>query len=181
MAPKTRGIHEEEEDSLSASGVGSSGASRSGQNHPPGSSGQGTSSQHGSLAKTGVTSTSVKVPVTLDKKGVNFPFWDLAFPAACELKGCQEAIANPMPNTVENSAALLLLISSVPSVWGHQLSTFSTAFQAYQWVKNKFTGGMNPEMNVMWLELMNACMTDNETIEEYFYRMLALKSALEKN
>lgn len=135
-----------------------------------------------SMTKTGgVVVTNVKCPVTLDREGVEFPYWDMAFVAACGLKRCKEALSTPMPDTEENAAALLMLIESVPKVWGSKLASMKIASAAYQWVRQKFTGGADQEVTSRWLELLHKGMTETETLEEYYNRMVALYEALKGN
>jgi len=129
----------------------------------------------------GVVITNVKCPVTLDREGVEFPYWDMAFVAACGLKRCKEALSTPMPDTEENAAALLMLIESVPKVWGSKLASMKIASAAYQWVQQKFTGGADQEVTSRWLELLHKGMTETETLEEYYNRMVALYEALKGN
>ena len=134
------------------------------------------------MTKTGgVVTTNVRCPVTLDREGVEFPYWDLAFVAACGLKRCQAALSMPMPDTEENAAALLMLIESVPRAWGAKLASMKVAAAAYEWVRNRFTGGANLEVTARWLELLQKGMSDTETLEDYFNRMVALYEALRGN
>ena len=134
------------------------------------------------MTKTGgVVTTNVKCPVTLDREGVEFPLWDLAYVAACGLKRCKAAIEAPMPDTEENAAALLMLIESVPKAWGAKLAAMQVAANAYQWVRERFTGGADEEVTARWLELLHTSMGETETLEDYYNRKVALFHALKRN
>eukprot|EP00884_Botryococcus_braunii_P007689 jgi/Botrbrau1/16921/Bobra.85_3s0003.1 len=134
------------------------------------------------MTKTGgVVTTNVKCPVTLEREGVEFPLWDLAYVAACGLKRCKAAIEAPMPDTEENAAALLMLIESVPKAWGAKLAAMQVAANAYQWVRERFTGGADQEVTARWLELLHTSMGETETLEDYYNRKVALFHALKRN
>jgi hypothetical protein len=134
------------------------------------------------MTKTGgVVTTNVKCPLTLDREGVEFPLWDLAYVAACGLKRCKAAIEAPMPDTEENAAALLMLIESVPKAWGAKLAAMQVAANAYQWVRERFTGGADQEVTARWLELLHTSMGETETLEDYYNRKVALFHALKRN
>ena len=113
MSPKAQKMGDKLEEETQSSERGST-SKESETDEQPRGSGTVTKNVEVVMTKTGVITTAVKVPVTLDKHGLNYPVWAMAFPSACELKGCQEAIERMMPDTIENSAALLMLIGSVP-------------------------------------------------------------------
>jgi hypothetical protein len=115
------------------------------------------------MTKTGgVVTTNVKCPMTLDREGVEFPLWDLAYVAACGLKRCKAAIEAPMPETEENAAALLMLIESVPKAWGAKLAAMKVAANAYKWVRARSTEGADEEVTARWLELLHTSMGETE-------------------
>jgi hypothetical protein len=130
----------------------------------------------------GVVTTHVKCPVTLDREGVEFPYWEHGICGSLwTQKRCKETLSTPMPETEENAAALLMLIESVPKVWGSKLASMKIASAAYQWVRQKFTEGADLEVTSRWLELLHQRMTETETLEEYYNRMVALCEALKGN
>jgi hypothetical protein len=96
--------------------VGDASNSSSQPGAPAGSGGSGSQS------RSILVPNNIQVGVDLKENGDNWPVWSLAFRAACELKGCVEAIDEPGPGSLENSAALLLLISCVPASWGNNLA-----------------------------------------------------------
>jgi hypothetical protein len=127
------------------------------------------------MTKTGgVVTTNVKRPLTLDREGVEFPLWDLAYVAACGLKRCKAAIEAPMPETEENAAALLMLIESVPKAWGAKLAAMKVAANAYKWVRARFTEGADEEVTARWLELLHSSVGETETLEDYYNMEVAL-------
>ena len=129
---------------------------------PTGSGGSGSQSRFSLVPH------NIQVGVDLKENGDNWPVWSLAFRAACELKGCVEAIDEPRPGSLENSAALLLLISCVPASWGNNLAELEHAHAAYKWVFNRYNGGINPEITAKWLDALHEKMRDDETLDQYY-------------
>jgi hypothetical protein len=128
-----------------------------------------------------VVATQVKVHIKLQTKGKNYKVWDHAFKAANEQKGSLPAVLTAMPDTLHNSAALLLLYESVSEDLHGELSGMTTAFDAYNFVHRKFNGGTNIDANNDWLKEMAAGMLPEETITQYVNRMLTLKACLKAN
>jgi hypothetical protein len=92
-----------------------------------------------------------------------------------------EAIDEPRPGSLENSAALLLLISCVPASWGNNLAELEHAHAAYKWVFNRYNGGNNPEITAKWLDALHEKKRDDETLDQYYDKKMVYRAALRRN
>lgn len=90
----------------------------------------------------------------MKEDGSNLKVWIIAFDAAGAAKGCAPAFHRPLPGTLEISAALMLLLCSVTAVWGSAMARCPTAFDGYNWVVTRFTGGTNQEASAIWKKEM---------------------------
>jgi hypothetical protein len=94
---------------------------------------------------------SAKMTVCLEVDGLNLPEWREALLDVSIMKDAHEALFQELPNTRANSTVKQLIFSSVPRSFLPILLTFSSAYKMLQWVNEKFQGGGNREVNVLWL------------------------------
>jgi hypothetical protein len=117
--------------------------------------------------KTKPSTSSVKVSQVLDNDGLNLNPWLYDLVNCGITKECIEAFQHPMPYTKANSAALHLLLSSIPKEFGYHVARM-TAFEALLWITGKFQGGKDRAINSEWFRrLAEKGMTREDTLEQY--------------
>ena len=130
---------------------------------------------------TNPSTSSVRMSQNLDPDGVNVNPWVYDFVNCCITKQCVEAIKKPLPRTKANSAALGLLLSSIPKALTYQVARMN-AYDALMWITSKYQGGTNKAINNEWFRrLSEECMTREETLEEYVMRKHTLYQSLLDN
>jgi hypothetical protein len=75
-----------------------------------------------------------------------------------------------MPSTKANSAALHLILSSIPKEMTYSVARM-TAYDALNWICSKYLGGTDRSINHEWFRrLSEEGMTRDETLEQYVFR-----------
>jgi hypothetical protein len=86
-------------------------------------------------------------------------------------KQCIEALQKSMPSTKANSAALHLILSSIPKELTYPVARM-TAYDALNWICSKYLGGIRQVHQSM--SGLGGCprraMTREETLEQYVFR-----------
>lgn len=129
----------------------------------------------------GINPSNVKVHHDLDPTGTNFCTYKKALWSAADSKRCVSALESPMPGTPQDRAALVLISTSVPKKWHVDISMTESAYEAFLMLERKFVGGHNLRINSVWLAEMRAGMNEEETIEDYYKRMMTLRHCLIHN
>ncbi len=96
-------------------------------------------------------------------------------------EGCHMAYYKAYPDSAVDSAASQLLMGSVPEHWQDIIATKETANLAFDYVLEKFTGGVNQEANLAWHKELTEGMLPNETLEQYATRFQQLLRCLQGN
>jgi hypothetical protein len=99
--------------------------------------------------KTNPTSAAVRVSQTLDPDGLNLNPWMYDLVNCGIAKQCIEAFKSPLPATKANSAALHLILSSIPKELTYQVARM-TAYDALIWISSKYQGGTDKSINNEW-------------------------------
>jgi hypothetical protein len=121
------------------------------------------------------------MPVKAKEDGTNLPMWKKALFAACVSKGCLIALETPMPGEPEDFAAMFLILSSVPEEWHYSLTAIDTAYEAFVWIMDQYTGGHNLQATKRWRAELAKGMQPGETLTTYVRRMINLKNCLRAN
>jgi hypothetical protein len=121
------------------------------------------------------------MPVKAKEDGTNLPMWKKALFAACVSKGCLIALETPMPGEPEDFAAMFLILSSVPEEWHYSLTAIDTAYDAFVWIMDQYTGGHNLQATKRWRAELAKGMQPGETLTTYVRRMINLKNCLRAN
>jgi hypothetical protein len=101
-------------------------------------------------------SSNSKVNVTLDKEGLAFNLWINEVINAAVARNVEECLFSALPRTRGNHVAMSLVTSNTPLDWANRVSGFSTAMEAFEWVKAQFIGGTNREINDHWLDQLDS-------------------------
>lgn len=75
----------------------------------------------------GVQPHQVKMPVTAMEDGTNISFWKKALFAASYSKGCLSARESSILGEPEDHAAMMLILSSMPTDWHYNLAIMESA------------------------------------------------------
>jgi hypothetical protein len=68
------------------------------------------------------------------------------------------ALFKQRPDTAVDAAAMQMLVVSLPDHVKNAVSRFATAYDAFHYILDKFTGGKNPEANLVWRKELEASM-----------------------
>ena len=129
----------------------------------------------------GVNPAQYRNSTQLEESGVNLPMWKRTLVSTCNDKRCRSALDRPMPGTGEDEAALGIIVSSIPSIWGPHIQHLPTAFLILQWIEAKFVGGFSGEANREWLKMMGRGMLPTEDLAHYVHRLEELRDMLQGN
>lgn len=130
---------------------------------------------------TNPTAAAVRVSQTLDPDGLNLNPWMYDLVNCGIAKQCIEAFQKPIPSTKANSAALHLILSSIPKELTYQVARM-TAYDALIWISSKYQGGTDKSINNEWFRrLSEEGMTREETLEQYVFRKHTLYENLIDN
>lgn len=112
----------------------------------------------------------------------NFLTWKVKMELASINSKCYIAFAKPLPMHYENTAAMMLLLNSVPEIWHATLIKEGSAHDAMHWVLEQFDGGMN-EYHVDELEdsFQSLRMGPKETHDAFVMRAVNISMNLASN
>jgi len=112
----------------------------------------------------------------------NFEVWRNKMRMAAVNMRCFRAFESDMRGTLEDNAALFLLMNSVPAEWQLRITQMPSAFEGIIWVCERFHGGKNTYL-VDELERKFAALkySPKETYEQYVMRANNLASNLTSN
>jgi hypothetical protein len=131
--------------------------------------------------KSRVNPTNVMNPVKLLASGRNYSTWEMGLRASATSKRCLDALNQEMPNSEEDGAAKMLILTSIPPDWDIEVDLAGSAHAALQRIRSMFVGGVNLRSNQEWIREMQEGMLPNETIPAYYRRMISLMKCLENN
>jgi hypothetical protein len=130
---------------------------------------------------TNPTAAAIKVSQPLEPDGLNLNPWIHDLVNCAIAKQCIDALKKPLPATKANSAALHLILSSIPKELTY-LAARMTAYDALKCLSSRYQGGSDKSINNEWFRrLSEEGMTREETLEQYVLRKHSLYENLVDN
>ena len=128
-----------------------------------------------------LSTATVKPAVELKPDESNIPTWQKHILGCCLNKRCHMALFKQYPETAVDAAAMEIIMVSLPDHFKNAVSRFATAHDAFHYFLDKFTGGKNPEANLVWQKELEAGMKHDETLEQYVMRVESLYDCMRGN
>ena len=134
------------------------------------------------LDPTNPVNSNVQVSVALDREGLDVPLWIGSVTQTCVCKNVSECLFQHLPGTKGDAVAMSVVLQKIPTDWAHEASEKGSAMLAFQWVKNKFTGGHDLNINDDWQDMIEKeSMSLEGTMEQYVSRKKLLAARINGN
>ena len=131
---------------------------------------------------TNPVNSSVQVTVSLDRDGLAVLLWSQNVMQTAVSKNVAECLQKHLPGTKGDAVAISLVLAKIPEEWQHEAAEKGSAFRAFSWLKEKFTGGVNLEVNEEWQEqLEKEPMAATQTLEQYLSKKKLLAARINGN